>query len=215
MVMLGWVTEGEGKRAKPKATQLLGLPLWKLELPVPGRSWEKRAAKGLRLLAAQRVTRVLTAPDCPHWSMLRQYGFRPVETRALRGALLPDWVARVMAARGIEPRRAVVCLRGGRETPDMERSAHRLCPLVRGLIIDVPGGGELAARLRREYGVPILPAGSVWADLTIRFEEGPVLEGAAFAWKGHPMPQDCEVLPLLSALWECGRVKREDIAILV
>ncbi len=215
MVMLGWVTEGEGKRARLENTQLLGLPLWKLELPAPGRNWEKRAVKGLRLLAAQRVTRVLTPPEFAHWPMLRRFGFRPVETRALRGALLPDWAARAMTARGIDPRRAAVYLRAERETPDMERAAYRLCPMVRDLVIDVPGGSELAARLRREYGVPILPAGSVRADLTIRFEEGPVLEGAAFTLKGRQMPQDCEALPLLSALWECGRVKREDIAILV
>lgn len=211
--MLGRVTWGEGRKVRLEHERLLDLPLLTLELPVRTRGQERRVKKGARLLIEQRVTRVLMPPDFPLRPLLLEQGLRPVDTQALRCALAPAWVRAALADRGIRPEAAVLLLTGARESPDMARVAHQLCPLVRNLVIDVPGGGALAARLRREYGLPILPARAARADLTLRFDPGPVLEGAAFMLARADLPRDCEILPLLSALWESGRVKTEEIKI--
>lgn len=213
--MLGWIRWEKGRRIHMEREMVLGLPLLVLYLPERMRGQGRRAEKGAALLVARRVTRVLTPPAFAWWPVLTQAGLRPVETQSLRCMLLPVWVKAAMASGERPLEQAVIRLSGTRETPDMVLAAHRLCPVVRHLVIDTPGGETLAARLRREYGMPVLPARSVRADLTVRFECGPVMEGAVFALKGHELPADCEVLPLLSALWESGRIKTEDIAILV
>ncbi len=213
--MLGWIRWSEERKIRLEQELILGLPLLVLYLPERMRGQERRVRKGVRLLNKHRVTRVLTPPRFAWWPILMQAGLRPVETQALRCMLAPAWVKASMEAAGIQAEQAVLRLSGRRETPDMALAAHQLCPVVRNLIIDVPGGERLAARLRKEYGLPILPARSIQANLTLCFDSGPVLEGAAFALVGEELPPDCEFLPLVSALWECGRVKTEDIKILV
>lgn len=213
--MLGWIRWSGERRIRVEKEMLLGLPLIVLYLPERTRGLEQRVRKGARLLVEHRVTRVLTPPKFVWWSILVQAGLRPVETQMLRCMLAPAWVEASMTAAGIRLEQSILRLSGSRETPDMVLTAHQLCAMVRNLIIDVPGGEGLAARLRKEYGLPILPVRSAQADLTLCFNSGPVLEGAWFVLAGEGLPQDCEVLPLLSVLWECGRVKTEDIKILV
>lgn len=208
--MLGWICWSDEKRPRLGRTQLAGLPLLTLYLPEGPRGEERRVRRGARLLLRRGVKRVLTPDGFAWWSILTEQGLRPVSTRALRCALTPEWVEGSLAARNIQPTHAVLRLTGAQEGGDMERTARTLCPLVRNLAVDAPGGAALAARLRREYGLPILPA-LAEADLTLHFQEGPVLTGARYRLKDVPLPPDCEVLPLLSALWECGRVKTEDI----
>lgn len=213
--MLGQVCWcGKGK-LNMQGGQIMGLPVLVLRIPERERGMARRVARGARLLARSRVTRVLAPPDFPWWGELRVCGLRPVETRALRCALAPDWVEISLAARGIAAERAIVCLRGGRESPEMELLARQLCARVRNLTFDVPGECGAEARLRREFGLPVLPVRAARPDLILRFEDGPLLEGARYALRGRELPENCERLPLLSALWECGRVKREDIRILV
>ena len=211
--MLGRVRWSEGRKLRIEMEQAMGLPVLMLEVPDRTRGRERRLNKGARLLTERRATRVLAPPRFEGWPVLLEQGLRPVDTQALRCALSPAWTRAALAAREIRPERAVLALSGERESCDMERVATELCPLVRNLVIDVPGGGTLAARLRREYGLPVLPARAVRPDLTLRFHSGPVLEGADFSLPGRSLPWDCEVLPLLSALWESGRIKTEEIII--
>lgn len=213
--MLGWIRWSEEHKIRFEQELILGLPLLVLYLPKRERGQERRVRKGAHLLTGHRVTRVLTPPQFAWWPILTQMGLRTVETQSLRCRLAPTWVRAVMTAAGIRAEQAVLRLSGSRETPDMALAAHRLCPLVRNIVIDVPNGEHLAAQLRREYGLPILPVRSTRVDLTLYFDSGPVLEGAAFVLDGENLPTDCETLPLLSVLWECGRVKTEDIKILV
>lgn len=213
--MLGWIRWSKGRKIRFEQELILGLPLLALYLPERMRGQERRVRKGARLLIEHRVTRVLTPPEFAWWPILMQAGLRPVETQALRCRLAPAWVKASMAAVGIQSEQSVLRLSGSRETPDMVLAAHQLCPMVRNLIIDVPGGESLAARLQKEYGLPILPARSAQANLTLCFDSGPALKGATYVLVGEELPVDCEFLPLLSALWECGRVKTEDIKILV
>lgn len=213
--MLGRVRLGENRRPRIEMEQVLGLPVLTLEVSDRTRGGERRLSRGARLLTEYRVTRVLAPPRFGGWPILLKRGLRPVETQALRCALSPAWVRAALQARDIHPERAVLALTGTRESWEMERVARALCPLVRNLVIDVPGGGALAARLRREYGLPVLPARAARADLTLRFDHGPVLEDAGFALAQARLPADCEALPLLSALWESGRIKTEEIRILI
>lgn len=213
--MLGRIRWSDERRIRAEQEFLMGMRIQVLYLPRCERGLERRMRKGVDLLKAYRVNRVLVPPDFVWWPLLKQLGLRPVETRSLRCTLVSDWVKTVMESAGILPQRAVVRLNGERETSDVLLAAHQLCPIIRNLVIDVPGGEKLTAQLRREYGIPVLPAKSARADLTVWFEEGPVLKGASFGLKDCNLPLDCEVLPLLSALWECGRIKTEDIAILI
>lgn len=211
--MLGRIQWSRERNIRLESERLLDLQVLKLSLPERMRGQERRARKGARLLAGHRVTRVLTPPDFPLWPLLQEQGLRPVDTQALRCALACAWVRAALAARGIRPENAVLRLEGPRESAGMAQVAWKLCPLVRNLVIDVPGGGMIAARLRQEAGLPILPARSARADLTLRFDDGPVLTGAGYALAGAVLPADCETLPLLSALWECGRIRAEKITI--
>ena len=208
--MLGWVRWSGAGKSEIRWERPAGLPLLTLYLPEGRRAEERRVRRGARRLLRQGVTRVLAPDGFAWWPILTEQGLRPVSTRALRCALTPDWVGAALAAQDIAPARAVLRLTGVPEGGDMERTARALCPLVRNLAVDAPGGAALAARLRREYGLPVLPALTA-ADLTLHFQNGPVLTGARYRLKNVPLPPDCEILPLLSALWECGRVKTEDI----
>lgn len=213
--MLGRICWTENRRMYLRKEQILGMACLTLGLPSRKNGLERKLGKGCRLLLKGRVTRVLTPPDFPGWNILLRYGLRPVDTAALRCALAPAWVRVSLQATGVRPEQATVVLLGERESPAMVCTARILCSLVRHLVVDVPKGQGLAGRLRQEFGLPILPTGSVGADMILRFDSGPVLEGARLTMKGASLPADCEDLPLLSALWECGKVKTEEITLTV
>lgn len=213
--MLGRIRWSGDRKIRLERETVLGMPLLALNLPERERGLERRVGKGARLLTAHRVTRVLTPQGFVWWPVLELVGLRPVDTKGLRCALAAPWVRACLAAQGIPPGRAVVRLCGERVAPDVVLTVYQLCQVVRNLVIDLPQGEMLAARIRREYGVPILPARCAQADLTLRFNGGPALDHAAFALKGVQLPGDCEPLPFLAALWECGRIKTEDIEIFV
>lgn len=213
--MLGRVCWTQGRKIQLEQECLQGLPVLALRLPIRIHDRERRIRKGIGLLREQRVTRVLTPPGETIWPTLLQFGLRPVDTVPLRCALAPMWVTASLKAKNVAPEQANLILSGTRESPDMEQVARMLCPTVRNLTVDVPGGGALAVRLRREFGLPVFPVQSARPDLVLRFESGPVLEDARFALKNKDLPADCEVLPLLAALWECGRVKTQEIVLCV
>lgn len=214
--MLGQIQWTNERRATLEAGWLFDLPVLVLRLPVRGKSRERILRKGLERLAAQRVSRVLAPRDWEWWPLLRQRGLRPVDTCPLHCALAPVWVAETLRGKMISPQRAVVTLKGERESGEVAGVARLLCPVVRNLVIDVPGASALAARLRREAGLPVLPPGSVRADLTLCFSPGPVLEGAApFLKNGRSLPAEYDAMSVLSVLWENQRIKTEEIGLKV
>ncbi len=206
--MLGYIKWSDGRRRLEGET-VLGLAT--LTLSLPRRCGRGGLRRGAQALAKRGVRRVLTQPDFPHWPLLKRWGLAGVDTRALRCALAPLWVQASLAARGVPAERATLRLTGERESADMEALARRLCSCVRRLVIDTPGPARLAAGLRWEYGLPLLPP-SAQGDLTLSFQDGPVLDGAVFSLAGAALPP-CETLPLLAALWEGGRVRLEDIQV--
>ena len=211
--MLGRIRWEDRRKIGLEEERLLDLPVLTLTLPAREKGSERRLNKGVRLLRQRRVTRVLTPAGFDDWPALYERGLRAVDTTPLRCALVPAWVRASLAVKGVRPENAVLCLRGNRESPEMVRSALAVCPMVRGLVIDAPGGA-LSARLRREFGMPVLPARSAQAHLTLTFDPSPVLTGR-FALQHVPLPEDCDRLPLLAALWESGRIKTEEILVRV
>lgn len=211
--MLGRVRWSEGRKLRVETEDLLGLTVPTLYLPKRLADNERRVRKGLRLLAQCRVNRLLAPPGFEWWLLAEQIGLHPVDTGRLRCALAPGWMEAVLKARGMLPEQAVLCLRGARESPDMERVARLLCPRVRNLVVVVPGAGALAATLQKEFGLPVLPVRATRADLILDFAPEPTLEGAKYGLRVGCLPSDCEELPLLSALWENGRICAEEIAI--
>ena len=153
----------------------------------------------------------------------------------LRAQSVPLVLA-ALERQGLAPHRATVALRGLRVDRDMVRTAEQLCPNVRSLVIDAPrGGGELAGRLRREYGVSLLlhPTREQLeeAEALVLFDPrkdltggNPVLlrlydESAPLPALSLPpvleekLPEGVNRGQLLAALREAGAVKRDQIAV--
>ena len=95
-------------------------------------------------------------------------------------------------------------------------------------MVDVPGEGEeLAAWLREEYGAAVLRPGGAAPDVTLAFGPGgeergrvlrlygpaPGLAGLRPILEEGGLPPDLAPLPLLSLLWECGRLTEGQIRI--
>lgn len=212
--MLGRIKWGKEPKIKSEWGMLHTLPVLTVTLPqgAKKRMWQKCA----QILVRYRVTRVLTPRDFNDWPFLMQYGLRPVDTRGLRCALAESWTRAALCTLGITPEQAVLRLSGECVSADMVNVARKVSLLVRNLVIDVPGGEALAAALRREYGLPVLPGGSSQTDLTLAFCGGPVLAGARLSLLcGEKMPDDIEMLSTFSILWENRLIKTQDIAIKV
>jgi len=108
--------------------------------------------------------------------------------------------------------------------PELEQAAVRLARQVGTLVIDVPGwGGTLARWLHREFGLPLVEPGAVSVDLTVAFGEGgagelrlwgcPWLDGSRLEPVQPFFGGEFAPLPLLSALWECGRLDLEELRV--
>lgn len=225
--MIGQLVLTAGGRGRAAPDSLYGLPVLRAEVALEGFWGERRLRRACRALCRGRARRALVLREDGLWSRLEELGLRPVDpVPFLRAQAVPLALAD-LARQGLAPDRAVVALRGTRAGRDMVRTAQALCPLVRALIVDAPwGGAELAAWLREEFGIPILPGGEQ-GQTALRFQEGcPRPEAGSLDLYG-PRPElaglsltapalaeeDQAQLPLLAALWEGGRLAREDIKI--
>lgn len=223
--MLGQLILTPRGRGKPEAVNLYGLTVLRAEVDRSGFWGERRLRRAGRALRRNGILRVL-APE-GLLPLLEELGLRRVDPEPFIRAQAAPLVLTALERRGLAPDRAAVALRGLRVDRDFLRTAEALCPKVRSLIIDAPyGGRELAQMLRWEYGVPILPEGErgqaaliFQADCSRReevslelFGPRPRLAGLTLTVPGLE-EGDRENLPLLSALWEGGRLRPEDIKI--
>lgn len=209
--MLGRIMLSQDRRLRLEREELLGLPVCTLRLPERRRGLERRVKKGAQRLVRAGVTRVVTPAGFSLWPELERWGLRAVDAGPLCTALAPRWALAALKRAGTAPQRAVVALRGVRETWPMERTAMALCPLVRGLVVDVQGSGTLAHRLRQEFGLPVRPPEAAAADLTLTFSPDAQLPDTRFGLSNESLPDGCEPLSLLCALWEAGRIGLEEI----
>ena len=127
-------------------------------------------------------------------------------------------------ARGVPYRRGRVALSAPRLCAEMENAAERLCPLVRGLLIDVPGGEDYARYLQAKFGLPVTPP-AAGAEVTAAFGPGggrwgrglelygqADLGGLTVTAEGVELPEDCRD-QVLALLWERGALDRNGLVI--
>lgn len=210
-------------RTEPEV--IAGLPLLRADLCLPENISERRLRRQLgrlrKALLCQGVRRAVFPDGFPYINALPD--LIPVKPLPLYRAAAHLLLLADLRRKGIPPARASVRLSAPALYPELAAAAERLCPEVRRLIIDAPGGGELAARLYRSYGIPVTPDGP--ADACAAFgpvkAESPValrlygktpeLRGLALVAPELTLPEDC-AQSLLSALWECGRVNFQQLA---
>lgn len=223
--MLGQLIMTPRGRGRPEAVRLYGLPILRSETDRSGFWGNHRLRRAGRALRRAGVVRVLAPGDL--LPLLEGLGLRRVDPAPFVRAQSAPLALTALERLGLAPDRSAVALRGLRADRDMIRTAEELCPKVRGLIIDAPRGGrELALRLRREYGIPILPEGER-GQAALIFQAGcPRREEVSLELFG-PLPRlagltltvpgleegDREDLSLLTALWEGGRLRPEDVKI--
>ena len=234
MGLVGIVALEERRGRRPVVTEerVLGLRCLRVSVPVrPGLREDRRkrrAEQGAAALYRAGVRRALTAEDFPDWPALEGQGLRSVDPEPFCQAIAVPLALAALRRAGILRVRATVALSGPRVSRPLFAAAERLCPQVRHLVVDVPGEGEeLAAWLREEYGAAVLRPGGAAPDVTLAFgpggeERGRVLRlyGPAPGLAGlRPIPEegglppDLAPLPLLSLLWECGRLTEGQIRI--
>lgn len=220
----------DGGRGGPRRALLYGLPVLRCQADPEGFWGERRLKRAGRSLCAGGAVRALVPAGFDRWPLLLKLGLRPVDPGAFLRAQAAPLAASLLERQGLAPDRATVALRGRRADGEMLRAALALCPRVRRLTISAPQGGEeLAAWLRREYGLPILPADAP-AQAALLLQPGTEPEDAnpcpALTLFGPEpdlaglrlsapdlAPTDWEDLPLLSALWEGGRLAPERLKI--
>lgn len=220
----------DGGRGGPQRALLYGLPVLRCQADPEGFWGERRLKRAGRSLCAGGAVRALVPAGFDRWPLLLKLGLRPVDPGAFLRAQAAPLAASLLERQGLAPDRATVALRGRRADGEMLRAALALCPRVRRLTISAPQGGEeLAAWLRREYGLPILPADAP-AQAALLLQPGTEPEDAnpcpALTLFGPEpdlaglrlsapdlAPTDWEDLPLLSALWEGGRLAPERLKI--
>ena len=220
----------DGGRGGPRRALLYGLPVLRCQADPEGFWGERRLKRAGRSLCAGGAVRALVPAGFDRWPLLLKLGLRPVDPGAFLRAQAAPLAASLLERQGLAPDRATVALRGRRADGEMLRAALALCPRVRRLTISAPQGGEeLAAWLRREYGLPVLPADAP-AQAALLLQPGTEPEDAnpcpALTLFGPEpdlaglrlsapdlAPTDREDLPLLSALWEGGRLAPERLKI--
>ena len=215
--------KGRGRRERVRLGPLEAVR-WTVYAPEGLSEWrlERRLHRAERELAADHVGRVVLRAGFPYGDRLRR--LRPVDP-------LPFWreTADLLAlgaldAEGVPYNRGRVALSAPRLCAELERAAERLCPLVRGLLIDAPGGEDYARYLQAKFGLPVTPP-AAGADTTVAF--GPEggrwgrslelygqadLGGLTVTAEGLELPEDCRD-QVLALLWEQGKVKRDHLTV--
>ena len=219
--MLGVLVWHEERNVVLERTDLLGMPVLRVSVSPDGRWAARRLGRAGRLLARQRVRRVLVPDGFDSWRELDRWGLCPVDPLPLYRAMADRMVLAELARSGVENERACVALRGDYVDADLERTARLLCPKVRTLIIQAAWGGErLTLELYRTFGAA--PRREVPPDAAVRFSGAgqpeelvlcgrPNLLGLEPEAAGAALPEGAEPIPLLTALWQAGRLSLEEI----
>jgi len=185
----------------------------------------RRLRKLRRLLEHHAVRRLVIPEGFPYPEFFEDFG--RVNPLPFYRAVLDVLALGSLELDGIPPNRAVVALSAPRLCPELTAAAQRLCPQVRGLLIDVPGeGAQYAGWLHRRYGLPVspqagadvtialAPGGGRWGRAVELSEERVDLGGLALKAPELYLPSECDQ-QLLAALWERGLLERGALRICV
>ena len=141
-----------GKKGRVRLEEEMLGPLPALRAAVwlpegPADWWgRRRLRRAERALVRAGVRRVVLGESFPYGNRLT--ALRPVDVLPLRRGCADALALGALAAGGIPPNRGRAALSAPRLCPELERAAERLCPQVRGLLIDAPGGEEYARYLQ-------------------------------------------------------------------
>lgn len=219
---LACVREKGRGRAEKSALGPLATVRWTVYAPegLSRRRLERRLRRAERELAEAGAGRVVLRRGFPYGDRLRL--LRPVDPLPLWRGVADLLALAALAAEGVPPRRGRVALSAPRLCPELTATAERLCPLVRGLLIDAPGGEEYAQYLQARFGLPVTPP-AAGADVTAAFGPGggrwgrclelhgrADLGGLAVEAEGLALPEDCAD-QVLALLWERGELAREGL----
>lgn len=180
----------------------------------------RRLRRAERALVRAGAGRVVLGANFPYGDRLTL--LRPVDVLPLRRGCADVLALGALEAEGILPGRGRVALAAPRLCPELERAAERLCPQVRGLLIDAPEGEDYARYLQAKFGLPVTPV-SAGAHITVAFGpgggrwgrcvelyEGGSLNGLEWRAEGVELPPDCGE-QVLALLWERGEIRCEKL----
>lgn len=225
--MLGLLCWEEWRWGKVRLREMrvMDLPVLQAQLARNGR-WEKRLERAAGLLSGRGVYRVLPMRGFRDWDVPARRGVTAVDPLPLYRAMAAELVLAQLERTGLKPERAAVTLRGERLDGALVGAARQLCPKVRDLVVDVPHGGwKLAGELYREYGVAVCPRGEQGTDVEVCFggaagERALGLSGEDLQLRGlqvlareRVLPEELEHAPLLTALWQNGRLEMEELQV--
>ena len=190
-----------------------GLSEWRLE---------RRLRRAERELCAAHVGRVVLRAGFPYGDRLRR--LRTVDPLPLWRGMADLLALGLLDAQGVPYRRGTVALSAPWLCPELQAAAQRLCPLVRGLLIDAPGGEDYARYLQGQFGLPVTPP-AAGAEATAAFGPGggrwgrslelygqARLGGLTVTAEGLELPEDCRD-QVLALLWERGALDRGALVI--
>lgn len=223
--MVGWLRPWEERHLFPRITptQAMGYPLLAVWLP-PG-SRERRLRQGARALARRGVRRVMTAPGLAGREELALLGLVPVDPLPLCRAMGDELALFLLKDVPLRARR--VALRGDGADGAVWAMAEALCPRVGVLLLELDRGEEaLASALRAHYGAaPVHLGCGAPPQVSVELAPRPPVGGETLRLWGEPdmsgltlrapveLPAGLEELPFLTLLWECGRLRKEDIRV--
>ena len=188
-----------------------GLTPWRLK---------RRLRRAERALVRAGAGRVILGAEFPWRNLLTL--LRPVDPLPMLRGTADVLVLGALDGLGIDHRRGRVALSAPRLCPELERAAERLCPRVRGLLIDAPGGEDYARYLQAKFGLPVTPP-AAGADVTAAFGPG----GGRWGWPLElyesgtrdgltlraadlELPENCAE-QVLAVLWERGELRPETL----
>ena len=225
--MVGQLKFGAGRSVLVEWGRLYGLPVMRAEINPSGWMGRQRLRQAGRRFYRGGVIQTLVPNGFDQWQLMGNFGLCPVDPEPLVRTQGDRLALETLHRSGVSPQRATVALRGSRADADMARAAALLCPRVQHLVITAPRGGyDLALRLRREFGLPVLPAdegahvGLYFGPESVGEEDvrlelygsKPNLAGLVLS-----VPDleegDRYDLSLLTALWQGGRLGKGDLKI--
>lgn len=222
--MLGRLKDDPEGRGRVEYGKVLGMNILECSVDLSGRWGKRRAGRALHRLRRRGARQVLLPTDFPWPELMHRWGLELPDPRPLLGAMAAPFALAALDRVGIDRTEACVALLGRTDGGELLRAAAQLCPLVRRLAMEEGRGTE---QLRRQWGIPILPADSP-ADVSISFTTGKV--GCAplelHLWAGEKGLAGLELccpeleegeqrdLPLLAALYQGGRLERNGLKVL-
>lgn len=216
-------TRGRG-RAEPSSLGPLPVVRWTVYAwpELSPRQLERRLRRAERGLAKLGVGRVVLREDFPYGDRLEL--LRPVDALPLWRDLADVLALAALESANIPRHRGSVALSAPRLCSELMAAAERLCPQVRGLLIDAPGGADYARRLQARFGLPVTPP-AAGADVTAAFGPGggrwgrclelygaAELGGLTVSVRDMTLPEDCAG-QALALLWEQGLVWRKKLLV--